>query len=321
MSKSCFIVSPIGKEDSDIRKLSDEKYDLVFKPVLEELGYESSRADKDAAPNSLSEKIVESIICSDLVIVDIEGDNTNVFYELAIRNAVNKPVIIVKGKDQNPPFDIYDKRAISLDMNDNRQWNDAKKELKNYIISAENNPTDASKSILSNFMNQIELNKKREDELGTKKELQILSKKFDEFVNPVQSISEKNNIRSNVSDKESKTEYDDVNKYFKEGNSLFSLGKYEEAIVCYGKVIEIDPDNAYAYNNKGTSLGKLGKDEEAIKCYGKAIEIDPDYAKACNNKAVSLLKLGRKEEAKNSYNKAIEINPNLKNIDFENELK
>jgi len=61
--------------------------------------------------------------------------------------------------------------------------------------------------------------------------------------------------------------------YFAQGYSLGNLGKYEEAIVCCDKAIEIDPDNVAAYHNKGIDLDSLGKYEEAIVCCDKAIEI------------------------------------------------
>ncbi len=62
------------------------------------------------------------------------------------------------------------------------------------------------------------------------------------------------------------------------GVALLNLGNYEEAIKCYDKAIEIEPNNAEAWNNKGIVLGRLSKYEEAIACYDKAIEIEPDYA-------------------------------------------
>ena len=97
--------------------------------------------------------------------------------------------------------------------------------------------------------------------------------------------------------------------WVEKGNELAEAGKYEEAIECYDKTIEKNPDDAGAYNNKGIALDDLGKKEEAIECYNKAIEINPDYAGAYNNKGIALSDLGKKEEAIECYNKAIEINP------------
>lgn len=157
--KVCFIISPIGEPDSDIRKSADEKYDLIFKPVLEESGYKPIRADKESSSNSISRSIVTRLINSELVIADVTGYNANVFYELAIRNASKKPVIVIKEPDQKLPFDIYDKRAISIDMKNNRQWISAKEELKQHITSAIENPKSASESILSEYTFDLDAGK------------------------------------------------------------------------------------------------------------------------------------------------------------------
>jgi hypothetical protein len=86
-----------------------------------------------------------------MVIADVSDLNPNVFYELAVRNAAKKPVVVVKRVDQKFPFDILNKRAVSLDMDNNRQWVDAKRKLKEYITNAESNPSAASESILMDF--------------------------------------------------------------------------------------------------------------------------------------------------------------------------
>ncbi len=87
------------------------------------------------------------------------------------------------------------------------------------------------------------------------------------------------------------------------------MGKYEEAIKCYDKVPETNPQYALAWNNKGAALSNLGKHDKAISCYEKAIEIDPQSALAWSNKGISLFNLGKYDEAITCYEKASEIDP------------
>lgn len=51
--------------------------------------------------------------------------------------------------------------------------------------------------------------------------------------------------------------------------------------------MKIRPSNAGTWNNKGVVLKNLGKYNEAIQSYDKVLEIDPNYAdyklKAVNN--------------------------------------
>jgi tetratricopeptide (TPR) repeat protein len=93
------------------------------------------------------------------------------------------------------------------------------------------------------------------------------------------------------------------------GLSLKNLGKYEEAIVCFNKVLEINPRYADAWDAKGGALDILGKYEEGIGCHNKALEINPKYVEAWLNKGLALDKLGKIEEAIGCFNKALEINP------------
>jgi tetratricopeptide (TPR) repeat protein len=75
------------------------------------------------------------------------------------------------------------------------------------------------------------------------------------------------------------------------GNTLSDQKKYEEAIECYDKALQFDPEYTNAWNNKGYSLGNMRKYKAAIKCFDKVLEIAPDdaYAKVAKEKAIKAL--------------------------------
>ncbi len=52
--------------------------------------------------------------------------------------------------------------------------------------------------------------------------------------------------------------------------SLYFLGRFEDAIACYDKVIEVEPDNPSPYAGKSKALEKLGRLVEARECYKQA---------------------------------------------------
>ena len=60
------------------------------------------------------------------------------------------------------------------------------------------------------------------------------------------------------------------------GIALKSLGKYQEAIVCFEKAIKIQPENIRSYNILGRILKELGEYNKAIIYYEKSIKINPD---------------------------------------------
>ena len=93
------------------------------------------------------------------------------------------------------------------------------------------------------------------------------------------------------------------------GLSFNSLGRYDEAIQCQDKALEINPLFAIVWSNKGSSLDNSGRVKEAIGCYDNAIKIEPNFAQAWNNKGNSLKKLGKLEEAIFCYNMALKIAP------------
>jgi tetratricopeptide (TPR) repeat protein len=96
------------------------------------------------------------------------------------------------------------------------------------------------------------------------------------------------------------------------GADLYDLGSYEEAIKYFLKRLAIDPNNKHVLYNTGTALDELGRYVEAIEYYDRALAIDPNFLKALINKGLSLKKLGIYEEAIKYYDRALAIDPNNK---------
>jgi tetratricopeptide (TPR) repeat protein len=91
------------------------------------------------------------------------------------------------------------------------------------------------------------------------------------------------------------------------GNEYYYNKEYKEAIECYDKALEIDPNNTNASVSKGVALHNLGKYDKSIECYDKALEIDPNYADAWYNRACSKVKKGDIDDGLTDLKKAIEI--------------
>ena len=113
-AKRCFVIGPIGEEESPERTDADWVLDGIIKPALadDRFNYEVERSDKIAKPGLITGQVIEAVMNADLVIADLTGANENAFYELAIRHMARKPVIHVAPKGQKLPFDIKDYRAI-----------------------------------------------------------------------------------------------------------------------------------------------------------------------------------------------------------------
>src|SRR5664280_2033811 len=51
-------------------------------------------------------------------------------------------------------------------------------------------------------------------------------------------------------------------QWFTKGDALSALERKEEAVVCYGRALEIEPRDARAWYNKGHALSVLGRKQE-----------------------------------------------------------
>jgi len=101
----------------------------------------------------------------------------------------------------------------------------------------------------------------------------------------------------------------DLNKYYNRGNVYRHMGKYEQAIEEYNRVIELDSEYTNAYFFRGIIHWNLGKYEQALEDYDRVIQINPKHAVAYNNRGDSYLKLGQYEQAIENYEQAIQLDP------------
>jgi hypothetical protein len=126
---SCFVISPIGDKDTPTRKHADQALKYIFKKALS-AEYHVIRADKISQPGMITSQILQAVQDSPLVLADLSEHNPNVFYELAVRHAVEKPIIHVIDTRWTIPFDVGNFRTIKYDLADPDSVHNAVRELK-----------------------------------------------------------------------------------------------------------------------------------------------------------------------------------------------
>jgi hypothetical protein len=139
--KSCFVIAPLGEDGSAIRVRSDKVFRHVIKPAVEECGYSPLRSDIEPRPGMIGQQIINHLLEDDLVIADLTGLNANVFYELAIRHMVSKPVVQIIQKGESLPFDITQSRTIFLDHTDLDSVERCRQEIITQIRELERDPS------------------------------------------------------------------------------------------------------------------------------------------------------------------------------------
>lgn len=130
---TCFVISPIGTDGSDIRRRADQILRHVIGPAADTCGFEAIRADQISEPGLITTQVIQHILEDPLVIADLTGSNPNVFYELAIRHAIRKPLVQVIQKDEKIPFDVAGMRTIPVDHRDLDSVQEAKSEIEKQI--------------------------------------------------------------------------------------------------------------------------------------------------------------------------------------------
>ena len=111
-SKKCFVISPIGEENSEVRRKSD-----LFLNVIKELGESFSievyRGEEISNPPfDINKDIMEALRKWELCIVDLTDLNPNVLFEFGIRYQTKLPFILCAETGTKLPFDTHFIRTI-----------------------------------------------------------------------------------------------------------------------------------------------------------------------------------------------------------------
>lgn len=59
------------------------------------------------------------------------------------------------------------------------------------------------------------------------------------------------------------------------GQKLLEEGNFEEALAFFEQALLKNPNDPDLLNSKGVALRSLGRYDEAIECFNKSLEIDP----------------------------------------------
>jgi hypothetical protein len=109
----CFVICPIGDDNSPERVWSDKILKYIIEPVAKP-EYEVVRADKISDPGMIPTQIIRYLKEAKIVIADLTFNNPNVFYELAIRHVTKKPYIQLIRSGDKIPFDTATNRTIRI---------------------------------------------------------------------------------------------------------------------------------------------------------------------------------------------------------------
>jgi len=106
VNNDCFIIMPIADQDGYKQGHFKRVYEDIFAPACRAAGYKPVRADDTKQANLIQLDILQKLLESPMAICDLSTRNPNVLFELGLRQAFDKPTILVQEEGTPKIFDI-----------------------------------------------------------------------------------------------------------------------------------------------------------------------------------------------------------------------
>jgi hypothetical protein len=136
-SDSCFVMMPFAAPLGDY-------YTKIYKPAIEKAGLRPVRADADIfGTGKIIDQIWAGINAAKVLVAELTTRNPNVFYELGLAHALEKPVVLISSNEADIPFDLKHIRVIYYDMTDPFWGSKLLDKVAENILSAIEHPEEA----------------------------------------------------------------------------------------------------------------------------------------------------------------------------------
>ena len=134
---TCFVMQPFAPPLGDY-------YEKIYKPAIEKAGLKPVRADADIfGTGKIMDQVWDGIVSAKVLVAELTSRNPNVFYELGLAHALEKPVVLISSREEDVPFDLQHIRVIYYDMSDPFWGTKLMEKVAENILSAIRNPEEA----------------------------------------------------------------------------------------------------------------------------------------------------------------------------------
>ena len=104
--EECFIIMPISDVDGYENGHFTRVYEDLIIPAVELSNFNPIRSDEVKQTNLIHLDILQQLIDAPIAVCDLSTRNPNVLFELGIRQAFDKPVVLIQEKGTPKIFDI-----------------------------------------------------------------------------------------------------------------------------------------------------------------------------------------------------------------------
>lgn len=134
---TCFVMMPF-------KGAIGAYYQSIYEPAIKRAGLRPIRADDDIfSTGKIVDQIWSGIHAAKILVAELTGRNPNVFYELGLAHALEKPVVLVSSNQEDVPFDVQHIRVIYYDTSDPFWGDKLISKIAENIVSALKNPSEA----------------------------------------------------------------------------------------------------------------------------------------------------------------------------------
>ncbi len=109
---TCFVIMPFSDPDGYDEGHFTIVYEDIIKPAVIDSGYAPIRGDEVKQTNLIHLDLLKKIVEAPMAICDLSSRNPNVMFELGLRQAFDKPVVLIQEKGTETIFDINPFRYI-----------------------------------------------------------------------------------------------------------------------------------------------------------------------------------------------------------------
>lgn len=138
--EKCFVIMPFSDSGDYVSGHFSRVYNYIFKPAIEKAGYTPHRIDAEKSSNLIQERIIRELIEAPMVLCDLSSRNPNVLFELGIRQAFDKPVVLVKDESTERIFDISG--LSTVEYRKSCIIDEAQKDINNISVAIEETKKD-----------------------------------------------------------------------------------------------------------------------------------------------------------------------------------
>jgi hypothetical protein len=134
---SCFVMMPFAAPIGGY-------YTSVYEPAIRKAGLRPIRADNEIfATGKIMDQVWSGINSARVLVAELTTRNPNVYYELGLAHALQKPVVLVSSNQEDVPFDLHHIRVIYYDVTDPFWGDKLMAKVAENVLSAIQNPEEA----------------------------------------------------------------------------------------------------------------------------------------------------------------------------------